>query len=118
MRSIMGPQTGLYDARKATFYTPVRTRDVTTHEVNVSFPTATLSRYIRFMRSLGREGTTLNQVISDTQVIVRLRRDSGTEAIKADWRMVHDGVTYGIIALHPIPRERDEIELICDRITV
>lgn len=112
----MGPQAGQYDARKANFYAPVRTTDAVTHESNVTFPTITLSRYIRFMRSLGREGTTLNQVVSDTQVIIRLRRDSGSETIKPDWQIVHDGVTYGILAINPIPRVRDEIELVCDRI--
>lgn len=112
----MGPQTGLYDARKAEFYAPSRTNDSTTNEPVVSYPTATLSRYIRFMRTTGREGTTVNQVISETQVIIRLRRDSGTESIKPDWRIIHDSVPYGIVSINPIPRERDEIELLCSRV--
>ena len=112
----MGPQTGLYDARKASFYAPSRTNDATTNEPVVTYPTITFSRYIRFLRSLGREGTTIDQVISDTQCVIRVRRDSGTETIKPDWRFTHDSVTYGIISINPIPRERDEIELLCSRI--
>jgi hypothetical protein len=112
----MGPNAGQYEPRKASFYAPSRTNDSTTHEAVVSYPTVTLSRYIRFLRVLGREGTTLDQVISDAQCIIRLRRDSGSETIKPDWRFTHDGVTYGITSINPIPAERDEIELLCSRI--
>lgn len=114
----MGPQSGLYDAKKADFYAPVRVRDSTTHESNVTFPAITCSRYIRFLRSLGREGVTLNQAISDTQVVIRIRRDSGSEQIKPDWKMTHAGLNYGIVAINPIPRERDEVEIVCDRINL
>lgn len=114
----MGPNTGDYDGRKASFYAPSRTNDSVTNEPKVTFPTVSLTRYIRFMRVVGREGTTLNQIISDAQVILRVRRDSGTEGIRPDWRIVHDGFTYGIISVNPIPRERDEIELLCSRVNL
>jgi hypothetical protein len=112
----MLPAAGKYDPIQASFYAPVETRDSTTKEVVISYPTATFRRYIRFMRVIGREGTTTDQVISSSQCTVRLRSDPATVLIKADWKVVHNSRTYGIVAVNPIPHNMDEVELLLDSI--
>lgn len=110
----MGPKAGEYDPVKAVIKAPSRTANSAGEQV-VSYSTA-FSRYIRFMRFSGREGTTAKQVISATQVNIRMRRDSNTLSITPDYRISHQGVDYGIVSINPIPAYFDEIELTLDSV--
>lgn len=111
----MGPIAGNYDPVQASFRQPTRSLNSAGEPV-VDFSTQTFKRYIRFMRSVGREGVTGKQLISATQINVRLRRDSATEQITPDWKIIHRGREYGILSVNPIPAEFDEIELVLDSV--
>jgi len=107
---------GKLDPVPANFFAPVETTSGI-GEVLITFSnTPTLKRYIRFMRALGREGTTQDQTISSTQCLIRVRSDSGTITIKPDWRITHLGRTYGIVSINPIPHATGELELLLDSV--
>lgn len=106
---------GKFDPVKAAFYAPVQTVSGIGETV-VTYPTATLRRYIRFMRVLGREGTTADQTVSATQCLIRLRTDSATPNIRADWRVIHQGRTYGIVSINPLPHATGELEILLDSV--
>ena len=71
-------------------------------------------RPIRFhMSRSGGEVVAQGQTKSYTPVVLRLPLDSKTKLITPKDKVVHNGITYEIVAIPPIPYGDDEIELTC-----
>jgi hypothetical protein len=110
-----GPDAGRFEPVKASVQANVVSTNSTTGEKVITY-SESFKTYIRFLATIGREGTTADQVISSTQIKIRLRKTPLSEAIRPYWRIIHSGATYGIIAVNPQPNSSMEIELLCDRL--
>ena len=87
-----GPDAGRFEPAKASVRSKSATRNSTTGEEVITYPEA-FRTYIRFVSSAGREGTTNHQVISASQVKIRIRRNSQSLTIKPYWQILHEGFT-------------------------
>lgn len=111
----MARAAGDYDPHPADIYRPVTTVSSTYNREPRQARQLFGRTYIRFpwLARTDTEIVSQKQTRSVGEIIIRVRRNSKTIRIDPSMELDHDGMTYKIVGIHPIPsNERDELELI------
>lgn len=103
-------EAGKYDPTPAIIYQPVTNTD---NYEPIQTGQEYCKQYIRFPQTSrwSSETQSFQQVQSQSQQTIRMRRTPKTLLIDATMEIHHEGVIYGVVGISPIPsQERDEIE--------
>lgn len=116
-----GPFAGGYDPNKAAFYSPVRGETASGEPTTASWALF-IKRYVKILQKptmdANRELTVAKQQVSRNLAVFRCRRDSKSEAVQVDMRMVHRGVHWNIVGIDYIDYAQDEIQFLAESVTI
>lgn len=108
-----------YDPRLAWFYEPVESISESGEPITTPLPPIDtgvvapfLKTAIRYMTSQSRELQKSGQQASVTTGVARIRTNSKSGQIKANWIFVHKEMWYEIVGFRDVPFQDNEIEFL------